>query len=91
MGCSAYSGGCEVAFTSARGCEEVNVKGMSQFSLSVSSVHLLALFLRDSAMFWWRASSQENHFQRENMGILAQGKPYVVTAFIFLGFFLLWP
>lgn len=38
-------------------------------------------------MFWWRVSTQGSHFQGENMRTLAQGKPYVLTAFIFLFFF----
>lgn len=32
-------------------------------------------------------STQGSHFQGEDMRTLAQEKPYVLTAFIFLGFF----
>ena len=38
-------------------------------------------------MFWWRVSTQGSHFQGEDMRTLAQEKPDVLTAFIFLGFF----
>lgn len=88
----AYSGGCGVAIQSWKWTREVNVKGVSLFTLSAPSAGSAGFIfiLRDSTVFWWRASSHDSHFQRENMGIMAQGKPYVLTAFIFLGFFLLW-
>ena len=41
-------------------------------------------------MFCWRVSAWESHFRGEEVGILAQGKPYVLTAFVCLGFFPLW-
>lgn len=73
-------------FTSGNEREEVNVKGMSHFTLSAPSAGSAGFIfiLRDSTMFWWRVSSQESHFQRENMGTLAQRKTYVLTAIIFL-------
>lgn len=59
---------------------------MPPFTFFAPSAHSAGFIfiLQDNAMFWWRVSTQGSHFQGEDMRTLAQGKIYILTAFIFL-------
>lgn len=80
-----FSVGCGA---SSQGCGLASVKGKPHFTFSAPSACAAGciFILQDNTMFWWRVNTQGSHFQGEDMRTLAQGKLYVLTAFIFLFF-----